>query len=227
MAHNGMLATVFFRLSKERTQLSRLVNSLPGGREAAYAQAAARKNELEAAEALEESSSTPIGTPRGGTPIPNGIPAASTTIELEPKGLGSNGHGSSPFISGSSSSIELSDLRKRVAAKTGNMPPKLKKRSMTATEALPRPAGNLPQGTSLEPFQPDHPRDPDPPSPLAWHPDEAVSILARNIDAMEDELRSNGAKGLIWPQNVTYLHFVDYLFLPTLVYQLEYPRTNE
>jgi sterol O-acyltransferase len=52
-----------------------------------------------------------------------------------------------------------------------------------------------------------------------------VALLARNIDAMEDELRSNGAKGLVWPQNVTYAHFADFMIIPTLVYQLEYPRT--
>ena len=44
---------------------------------------------------------------------------------------------------------------------------------------------------------------------------------------MEEELKSNGKKGLVWPQNVTYKHFGDFMIIPTLVYQLEYPRTNK
>eukprot|EP01117_Protostelium_nocturnum_P014049 TRINITY_DN5308_c0_g1_i1.p1 TRINITY_DN5308_c0_g1~~TRINITY_DN5308_c0_g1_i1.p1 ORF type:complete len:464 (-),score=155.93 TRINITY_DN5308_c0_g1_i1:45-1436(-) len=30
-----------------------------------------------------------------------------------------------------------------------------------------------------------------------------------------------------WPENVTYANFLDFLLIPTLVYEIEYPRTNE
>lgn len=90
---------------------------------------------------------------------------------------------------------------------------------------IPPAATNLPLGTSLEPSHSTTPHRPRAPHPLSWAKDEHVALLARNIDAMEDELRSNGVKGLVWPQNVTYWHFADYLIIPSLVYQLEYPRT--
>ena len=217
MAHNGMLATVFRRLGKERKQLSSLVGSHPGGAEAAYAEAAAHKAELEAQEAMGSARSTPVGTPGIITPglePPASAPiVAPTTIELElPK---TNGHYVPP-------TPDANDLRRRVAATST---PK-KRKSVPATEALPKISPSLPQGTSLEPSHMSSPHESKAPSPLSWHPDQQIATLARNIDAMEDELKSNGKLGLVWPQNVTYQHFLDYMSLPTLVYQLEYPRTN-
>ena len=112
------------------------------------------------------------------------------------------------------------DLRRRSITQSS------RKKGVPATDALPRPDPDLPHGTSLEPAHEISPHGTAAPSELAWSPNERVALLARNIDAMEEELKSNGAKGLVWPQNVTYAHFLDYLFIPTLVYQLEYPRTN-
>ena len=193
MAHNGMLATVFFRLKDEKAQLAELVDSLPGGREAALEEAAERQAALEA---QEEKAVTPATTP--GSVTPPATPSAPSSPEAQLRRR----------------SITQSSLSKQ------------KKRKPVATDALPKPDTDLPHGTSLEPSHLEHLNDTHSPSPLAWSSNERVAILARNIDAMEMELRSNGAKGLVWPQNVTYLHFLDYLFIPTLVYQLEYPRTN-
>ena len=63
MAHNGMLATVYFRLKEEKQALDELVDSLPGGREAVLEEAAARRAMLEAQEGT-----TPVGTPGIATP---------------------------------------------------------------------------------------------------------------------------------------------------------------
>jgi sterol O-acyltransferase len=230
MAHNGMLATVYWRLKSEQQALDAYVASLPGGREAALADAAERQAQLEARAATTEGVS-PAGTPGifndSGTGTPSiaalmtpGHGAGLTSYELPADALrgqlkGAISTSTSVTPSESSASASAAELRKRSK----------KAHTHTATDALPAPQADLPVGTSLEPSHTTTPHAPRAPNPLAWSSNERVAVIARNIDAMEDELRSNGAKGLVWPQNVTYRHFTDYLFIPTLVYQLEYPRT--
>jgi len=201
MAHNGMLATVYFRLKSERKQLAELVDQLPGGREAVLEEAANRKAALEAQEA-----STPVGTPGAATPSSEVNPLNKPLSEL----TSSSSPGGTPEP----------DLRKRSITQSA------RKKGRPATDSLPKPDPDLPHGTSLEPAHSISPHREQAPSALAWSSNERVALLARNVDAMEEELKSNGAKGLVWPQNVTYAHFLDYLTIPTLVYQLEYPRTN-
>lgn len=124
---------------------------------------------------------------------------------------------SSGGLHGQVISAEGSELRRRTTKP---------KKSTLATDALPQPQADLPVGTSLEPSHSITPHNSRPIGTLAWSTNDRVALLARNIDVMEDELKSNGAKGLVWPQNVTYRHFFDYFTFPTLVYQLEYPRTD-
>ncbi|KAL7421034.1 Sterol O-acyltransferase 2 (Sterol-ester synthase 2) [Cryptotrichosporon argae] len=218
MAHNGLLSTVYFRLQDEKRTLDQYVDSLPGGYDAVIAEAAARQVELEEQEAAAGTTSggaTPLGTPGVNTPasIDDALASASASA-----------------LSGAASStvppaIALShvhdgDLRKRATAGS-------KRRALhPATDALPAPAKGLPLGTSLEPSHHTTPHRPRPVSQLAWSADDRVALLARNVDQMDDELRSNGPRGLAWPENVTYRHFFEFMFFPTLVYQLEYPRTN-
>jgi len=206
MAHNGMLATVYYRLKSERKQLAELVDSLPGGRGAVLEEAASRKAALEAQEA-----STPVGTPGVMTP-------ASSEVNPLNKPLSELTSGSSP------GGTPEPDLRRRSISQSHTK--SSKKKGRPATDSLPKPDPDLPHGTSLEPAHSISPHMEQAPSALAWSTNERVALLARNVDMMEEELKSNGAKGLVWPQNVTYAHFLDYLFIPTLVYQLEYPRTN-
>jgi sterol O-acyltransferase len=101
-----------------------------------------------------------------------------------------------------------------------------KRSTMVAVDQLPPPAKDLPKGTSLEPSHTISPHEPTGPAQLVWSSDPRVAMLARNIDAMRDELRSNGPKDIVWPENVTYKNFIEFMFFPTLVYQLEYPRTT-
>lgn len=207
MAHNGMLATVYFRLQQEEAELNDLLETLPGGREAVMAEAAERRAELEKQEADADQGTTPAGTPIPGTPA--GIPMTPT---------------------GSTHYTDPSEAFRRhlinMTESNGHSTGPHKKKSTLATDALPQPQADLPVGTSLEPSHTTTPRETRPPGTLAWSTNERVALLARNMDAMQDELRSNGAKGLVWPQNVTYRHFFEYFTFPTLVYQLEYPRTN-
>ena len=43
---------------------------------------------------------------------------------------------------------------------------------------------------------------------------------------MEAELVSTGPEYVRWPDNVTWKNFAVYMLIPTLVYELEYPRTE-
>lgn len=81
------------------------------------------------------------------------------------------------------------------------------------------------------------------PHPLANHPDKIISDLCREIEQIREDLTSSqtmpategsfdGAlhettiKTVTWPSNVTLVNFCDYLLVPTLVYELSYPRTK-
>ncbi|CAG7847235.1 Probable sterol O-acyltransferase 1; AltName: Full=Sterol-ester synthase 1 [Serendipita indica DSM 11827] len=64
------------------------------------------------------------------------------------------------------------------------------------------------------------------PHPLVDHPDKSISTLAKELSELEAELTSNGPKQVRWPANITWLNYIDYQMLPTLVYELEYPRTD-
>ncbi|KAI8362469.1 MBOAT, membrane-bound O-acyltransferase family-domain-containing protein [Mortierella sp. GBAus27b] len=52
-----------------------------------------------------------------------------------------------------------------------------------------------------------------------------ASALAAEIDELKSDLRCQN--GELWPANVTVANFADYLIVPSLIYELEYPRTNK
>lgn len=232
MAHNGMLATVCIRLAKEREDLDALVESVPGGSQALLVEAASREAELQEQEAKEELGMTPSGTPGLETPI--GTPASSVSSSGGVTRAIDVVEGAQKILNGGNSTISRSTSRERTSDHLAN-PVDLRRRSIgnanrgrknpTAASKLPEPQKGLPQGSSLELFQTVRDRNTEAPSPLAWSSNERVAVLARNIDAMQAELKSNGTQKLVWPENVTYRHFADFIFFPTLVYQLEYPRT--
>ncbi|KAG2112988.1 MBOAT, membrane-bound O-acyltransferase family-domain-containing protein [Suillus discolor] len=63
-------------------------------------------------------------------------------------------------------------------------------------------------------------------SVLSYHPDEHVAGLAKEFLDLDSELVSTGPEQVRWPDNVTYRNFAVYQLIPTLVYELEYPRTD-
>jgi sterol O-acyltransferase len=232
MAHNGMLATVYFRLKQEKDHLDLALSNAPGGREAVIEEATSRR-------AVFAENSTPVGTPGLGTPIGTpGLPMGGIqqTVNFVVPGDGATGYvepieaikketttGSSSGSSQEVSPERSQGLRRRSIMKAATSTPGQKKAKGTG---MPAPDPNLPHGTSLEPSHNTMPHSPREPNVLSYSPNEKIAVLARNIDMMEDELRSNGAQGLVWPQNVTYRNYFEYMFFPTLVYQLEYPRTD-
>ncbi|KAF9647429.1 MBOAT-domain-containing protein [Thelephora ganbajun] len=64
------------------------------------------------------------------------------------------------------------------------------------------------------------------PHPLVGHPDEKISELAQEFSGLDAELVSTGPAKVRWPNNISWSNFVDYQVIPTLVYDLEYPRTE-
>jgi len=84
---------------------------------------------------------------------------------------------------------------------------------------------------SESPLPPTHALSP-PPSlpashPLVDHPDGAIAALAQELSELEGELTSTGKNKIRWPANLTWWNYFDYQLLPTLVYELEYPRTEQ
>ncbi|ODN97324.1 sterol O-acyltransferase [Cryptococcus wingfieldii CBS 7118] len=225
MAHNGMLATVSRRLQKEKRRLEQVIAEFPGGKEALLREAGARKADLEAEEAEHEGSreaSIPLGTPAAEmTPVEVPLPSAGyeDPSALPKKAQATVSELKSTGTSTAKESASRSEARKRLHID----PPKQRP---YAKHALPSPRPDLPLGTSLEPSHTTSPHSLSPPGALAWSSNEEVALLATNIDAMQEELKSNGDLGVVWPQNVTYKHFWEFMLFPTLVYQLEYPRTE-
>lgn len=64
------------------------------------------------------------------------------------------------------------------------------------------------------------------PHVLADHPDEQIAELAREYSDLQSELTSPGPLYVTWPNNITFKNFAVYQLIPTLVYELEYPRTE-
>lgn len=67
-------------------------------------------------------------------------------------------------------------------------------------------------------------------SPVFWN-DQIISLddddelkeMEEEIDFLEEELVQGEAR---FPNNVTMVNYLDYLLVPSLVYWMEYPRTN-
>jgi sterol O-acyltransferase len=62
--------------------------------------------------------------------------------------------------------------------------------------------------------------------PLVDHPDAEISTLAKDLSEIQSELSSSGPNPVQWPDNITLKNFAVYQLIPTLVYELEYPRTD-
>jgi sterol O-acyltransferase len=61
---------------------------------------------------------------------------------------------------------------------------------------------------------------------LVMHPDPQISDMAKDYSELLNELVSSGPTYVKWPENITWKNFAVYQLIPTLVYELEYPRTD-
>ncbi|KAJ6581587.1 MBOAT, membrane-bound O-acyltransferase family-domain-containing protein [Mycena capillaripes] len=64
------------------------------------------------------------------------------------------------------------------------------------------------------------------PHVLVDHQDESISAMAKDYSELEGELTSSGPYKVTYPNNLTMKNFAVYQLIPTLVYELEYPRTD-
>lgn len=62
--------------------------------------------------------------------------------------------------------------------------------------------------------------------PLVNHPDENISSLAKELSEFQNDLTSPGPRYIRWPNNISLRDYALYLLIPTLVYEMEYPRTD-
>ena len=76
-------------------------------------------------------------------------------------------------------------------------------------------------------FRPDQKPTDLTPRVLIDHPDPEISALATEYLELESELVSSGPERVRWPENITLKNFAVYQLIPTLVYELEYPRTKK
>lgn len=104
---------------------------------------------------------------------------------------------------------------KQVAKESGSLSPHSSLRTastsdLTATET--KAAWGMPE--------------PLPPHVLVYHPNREISALAEQLSEMESELTGACLHKLRYPANLTWWNYLDFHMLPTLVYELEYPRTD-
>lgn len=64
------------------------------------------------------------------------------------------------------------------------------------------------------------------PHPLVDHPSEGIAAMAKDYSELQSELTSTGPARITWPNNISIKNFAVYQLIPTLVYELEYPRTD-
>ncbi|PFH51803.1 hypothetical protein AMATHDRAFT_74686 [Amanita thiersii Skay4041] len=62
--------------------------------------------------------------------------------------------------------------------------------------------------------------------PLVNHANHEISGLAKEYSELQIDLISPGPKFVKWPNNIGWRKFAVYMLIPTLVYELEYPRTD-
>ena len=64
------------------------------------------------------------------------------------------------------------------------------------------------------------------PHMLIYHPNPEISVMAKDYLELQSELTSSGPHHVTWPNNISWKNFAMYQLIPTLVYDLEYPRTD-
>ncbi|KAF9006125.1 MBOAT, membrane-bound O-acyltransferase family-domain-containing protein [Cyathus striatus] len=110
-------------------------------------------------------------------------------------------------------------LRKRLAAAASRPESTIK----ITQKASPIDGSNA--GASVT-YSEDEPARGSEPHILVNHPHLAVASLAHEYSDMRSELTSPGPLYITWPESISLKNFAVYQLTPTLVYELEYPRTD-
>lgn len=220
---NGYLHWVDGQAQAALKDLYALAEESDGSYEAALEAAKINRKKLddEAATAASHSSST--SSTNGTPPVPDGV----TATYIDP--------------------VAAVAFRQRLNLPTPTSPMKNSATSSSPRAPPPPPLKILETATSESPvstpsdsqltdkklettgtnvLDPSTVRKPSEPHPLCDHPDEKIAALAREYSDMDSELVSTGPEYIRWPENITWKNFAVYQLIPTLVYELEYPRTD-
>lgn len=180
----------------------REATSRVGGWEAAIVAAKSHRAELDAAHHTDDGS-TP-STPAIGTPaIPEGVGAQRSYIDAG----------------------DANALRRRLnnAEQEGTIQEVKEVKAATA-RALEQSPSSDDGGQEKEK---DRKRKSDAAYALVDHPDQQIAVMAKDYVELDGELVSTGPEYVRWPENVTLKNFAMYMLIPSLVYELEYPRTEK
>ncbi|KAJ7759231.1 MBOAT, membrane-bound O-acyltransferase family-domain-containing protein [Mycena metata] len=105
--------------------------------------------------------------------------------------------------------------------------PMVREGSTTSYVDVPTAAALRQRLVAVSEGQPkDTPVSPATPHVLVDHPNQSISDMARDYSELEGELSSSGPYKVTYPNNLTMKNFAVYQLIPTLVYELEYPRTD-
>jgi sterol O-acyltransferase len=219
---NGHMQVTRARAESALSQLKQLVaKSYPESTfddeitEAQSARLEKEKREELAAMLMLHSDSSGTSTPKEGTPLPpdgdnpNAISsyvdiATATALRRRLNGA-SDANGLTAHSSDSLS---------------GNTPVPVPANGGVATSA--GTPSQAPAGDFIAPSAPPPPRH-----PLIHHPNPDVVALAEEYSEILADLRSSGPRDYTqWPNNISWKNFADFMLIPTLVYELEYPRTT-
>jgi sterol O-acyltransferase len=159
---------------------------------------------------------TPIGTPS----IPEGLSTSyldAKTANALRKRLAAISHAQSSGTSISSSSLNGESYRPGPGNFNDNTD--LKTEKILQSNDTPEPRSYVVEGGE------DHDEDLKP-HVLVYHPDEKISALANEYSDLQSDLVSSGPNHVRWEDTITWTNFALYQLTPTLVYELEYPRTD-
>lgn len=118
------------------------------------------------------------------------------------------------------------DIRDGITATSVDLPTAIALRNRLAVLANGNITTNVVNGDFLSHDEQKMPRSAEP-HPLVNHPDETISSLAKEFSELQNDLTSPGPKYVRWPNNIGWNDFIQYLLIPTLVYEMEYPRTDK
>lgn len=128
------------------------------------------------------------------------------------------------IVSSSSDSQPSDVLRRRMVSATEDTVVELDARIVEDT--TPDSSGpSTPDSSAVDPFAKLKPA-PTSVSMLIHHPSQEIASASQEILELDAELVSTGTERVRYPQNLTWKNFCSYMLIPTLVYELEYPRTD-
>jgi sterol O-acyltransferase len=238
MATNGYLSQVALQIKRIKKQMHQLAEQMPGGWDAALAMSQARRAELDAltdASDTETTASAISPSPsmsNGRLNVPHAGFNARTSVPTTPSLEAPTDGTSRSYIDANSAAT----LRQRLVsaaeeptfARQEDRYRSKKDDDASIDPTPPLPNGNMPgmQGINFTRDPTELERGAPGVHPLVDHPDDLLSALARELSELEGELVSSGPQYVHWPANISAQNFAVYQLIPTLVYELEYPRTD-